>query len=147
MTLSQQCLPHAIETIVGSIDCKNWDASVSFCHATISLEDNYFRPNFIVNLRPLVQHFLNVFLQNKNNENRFSNNFLQAFKLIMTTKLCNFDILTFPLRLTENNESRLIFVGLEAHKKNSPLTMLRKYITLLERNFNFTFRKLPREKR
>ena len=63
MTLSQQHLPHAVKTVVGAIDCQNRNASVCFCHSAISLEDDYFRPDLIVDLRPFVQHFLNVFLQ------------------------------------------------------------------------------------
>lgn len=55
-------LPHPIKSIVRSINREYWRPSVCLCDASISLKDNNLRPNFIINLRPFIQHFLDVFL-------------------------------------------------------------------------------------
>lgn len=57
--------PHSVETVIWSVDCKNGGACISFCDATIPFKNDHFRPNFVVNLCPFVENFLNVFLKEK----------------------------------------------------------------------------------
>lgn len=54
--------PHAVEAIVGAINGQHRSPCVRLCHAPIPLENDHFGPDFVVDLGPLVQHFLNVFL-------------------------------------------------------------------------------------
>lgn len=61
--------PHAIETVIRTVDCQHWNSRVCFRDASVALKDDDFRPNLIVDLRPLVQDFLNVLLQHEKQEN------------------------------------------------------------------------------
>lgn len=54
--------PHAIETVIRSVDGQHRSACIRFGHATVALEHDHLRPDLVVDLRPLVQHFLDVFL-------------------------------------------------------------------------------------
>lgn len=56
-------LPETIEAIVGSVDGQNWCPCVRLGHASVSLEDDYLSPDFVVYLIPLVQNFLYVILE------------------------------------------------------------------------------------
>lgn len=58
-------LPHAVEAIVGAVDGQHRSTCVCLGHAAIALEDDYFGPDLVVDLRPFVQHFLYVFLCEK----------------------------------------------------------------------------------
>lgn len=62
VTFVQCNLPHSIEAIVTAVNREDWRSRISFCHTTISLKDDHFCPNFVINLSPLIQHFLNVLL-------------------------------------------------------------------------------------
>lgn len=55
-------LPHAVETVIGIVDCQDWRAGIGFGHTPIALEHDDFGPDFVVDLIPFVEHFLNVFL-------------------------------------------------------------------------------------
>lgn len=57
-------VPHSIEALVGAVDGQYRCSSVRLSNSPVTLENDYFGPNLIIYLRPLVQHFLYVFLQN-----------------------------------------------------------------------------------
>lgn len=61
-------LPHAVEAIVGAVDGQHRSTCVCLGHAAIALEDDYFGPDLVVDLRPFVQHFLYVFLCEREKE-------------------------------------------------------------------------------
>lgn len=56
-------LPHAVEAIVGAINGQHRSTCVCLRHAPIPLEDDHFGPDLVIDLGPLVQDFLNVFLE------------------------------------------------------------------------------------
>lgn len=55
-------LPHPIKAVVGAVDCQHWSACIGLGDAPVPLEDDDFRPDLVIDLRPLIQHFLNVLL-------------------------------------------------------------------------------------
>lgn len=55
-------LPKAIESVVASVDLNGYGAGVGLCHAPIALHDDELGPDFVVDLVPFIQHFLDVIL-------------------------------------------------------------------------------------
>lgn len=58
-------VPHAVKAIVGSVDSEHRGPRVRLRHASVPLEHYDLRPDLIVDLRPLVQDLLYVFLLSK----------------------------------------------------------------------------------
>lgn len=59
----------AVEAVIRAVDGEDWCACVSFGNASVSLEDNDFGPDLVVNLFPLHEHFLNVVLRGEEKKN------------------------------------------------------------------------------
>lgn len=62
LSLLLSSLPVSIESFVGPVNRQYRSSGVSFSHPTVSLEHDNFGPNLVVDLRPLIQYFLNVIL-------------------------------------------------------------------------------------
>lgn len=56
-------LPETIEAVVTAIHCEDGGPGVRLGDSPVTFQDDYFGPDLVVDLRPLVQHFLDVVLQ------------------------------------------------------------------------------------
>lgn len=61
--INEKNSPESIETVITSVDLDRDGSSVRFGHATVTLHDNQFSPDLVVDLVPLIQHFLDVVLR------------------------------------------------------------------------------------
>lgn len=61
----QLLLPVSIESFVGPVHREYRRTSVGFGHSTVPFEHYNFGPNLVIDLRPFIQHFLNVILRIK----------------------------------------------------------------------------------
>ena len=78
-------IPKSVESVVGAVDREHRRAGVRLGDSSVPLEDDDLRPDLVVDLVPLVQHFLYVVLGTKS----------KGYGKFVTT--CTLYIIHFPM--------------------------------------------------